>query len=85
MVRGWDGPVAQLGQTRDFSPGTYERLGVISQPKNRGASLFPEKIDGKYWKLDRPGGGEGSNGEIWISSSPDLIHWGHFRTLQSPN
>ena len=85
MVRGWDSPVGQLGRTKDFSPGSYERLGVISQPKNRGASLFPEKIDGKYWKLDRPGGGEGSNGEIWISSSPDMIHWGHFRPVQSPN
>lgn len=85
MVRGWDSPVGQLGRTIDFSPGSYERLGVITQPKNRGASLFPEKINGMYWKLDRPGGGDGSNGEIWISCSPDLLHWGGFRPLLQPN
>ncbi len=43
--------------------------------------MFPEKIGGVYYKLDRPGGGAGSGGDIWISSSPDLIHWGNFRPV----
>ncbi|MEM8875333.1 MAG: glycoside hydrolase family 130 protein [Planctomycetota bacterium] len=85
MIRGWESPVGVLGRTKDFSPGSYERLGVITQPKNRGASLFPEKINGKYHKLDRPGGGVGSNGEIWMSSSPDLLHWGDYRPVLQPN
>jgi predicted GH43/DUF377 family glycosyl hydrolase len=72
MVKGYDSPVGMLGRTKDFK--TYERIDIITQPKNRGASLFPEKINGKYWKLDRPGGGDGGNGDIWISSSPDLVH-----------
>lgn len=79
MVHGYDSPVGMLGRTTDFK--TYERIAVITAPKNRGASLFPAKINGQYWKLDRPGGGDGSNGDIWISSSPDLIHWGNYQPL----
>ena len=79
MVQDFDSPVGMLGRTQDFI--SYERIDIITQPKNRGASLFPEKIKGKYYKLDRPGGGDGGNGDIWISSSPDLIHWGNFKPV----
>ena len=79
MVNGYDSPVGMLGKTRDFI--TYERIDVITQPKNRGASLFPEKINGLYYKLDRPGGGDGGDGDIWISASPDLVHWGEFKPV----
>jgi predicted GH43/DUF377 family glycosyl hydrolase len=79
MVHGFDSPVGMLGKTKDFK--TYERIDIITQPKNRGASLFPEKINGKYYKLDRPGGGDGGNGDIWISASTDLIHWGEFKPV----
>jgi beta-1,4-mannooligosaccharide/beta-1,4-mannosyl-N-acetylglucosamine phosphorylase len=79
MVDGFDGPVGMLGKTKDFR--SYERIDVITQPKNRGASLFPEKIGGLYYKLDRPGGGDGGIGDIWISSSPDLVHWGSFKPV----
>lgn len=79
MVKGYDAPVGMLGKTKDFK--TYERLDVITAPKNRGASLFPERINGLYYKLDRPGGGDGGNGDIWISASPDLIHWGEFKPV----
>ena len=79
MVNGFDSPVGMLGRTNDFK--NYERIDIITQPKNRGASLFPEKINGKYYKLDRPGGGDGNNGDIWISASPDLIHWGEFKPV----
>lgn len=80
MVNGYDGPVGMLGRTKDFE--SYERIDVITQPKNRGASLFPERIGGAYYKLDRPGGGDGGHGDIWISSSPDLVHWGRFKPAE---
>jgi predicted GH43/DUF377 family glycosyl hydrolase len=80
---GWDAPAMVLGRTRDFK--SYERIEITSLPKNRGASLFPEKIGGKYYRLERPGGGDGSGGEIWLSSSPDLIHWGCCRPVLQPN
>ena len=79
MVQGFDSPIGMLGRTKDFK--SYERIETITQPKNRGASLFPEKINGKYYKLDRPGGGDGGDGDIWISSSPDLVHWGEFKPV----
>lgn len=79
MVKGYKSPVGMLGRTKDFE--TYERMDVITQPQNRGASLFPEKINGLYWKLDRPGGGDGGDGDIWISSSPDLLNWGSFKPV----
>ena len=76
------GPCTVLGKTKDFK--TYEPIDVITLPPNRGASLFPEKIDGLYYKLDRPGGGIGKLGTIWISSSPDLIHWGSYKPVIRP-
>lgn len=39
MVNGFDSPVGMLGRTKDFE--SYERIEIITQPKNRGASLFP--------------------------------------------
>jgi len=71
------GTLAILGKTEDWE--TYEFMDVVSLPMNRVPCLFPEKIDGKYVRLDRPSGR--NEGNIWISYSPDLIHWGHHRHL----
>lgn len=79
MTGDWDAPVALLGKTKDFV--SYEPISVITQPRNRGASIFPEKINGMYYKIDRPNGIEGYSGDLWLSSSPDLIHWGNFQPL----
>ncbi len=78
-VKGYTSPCMVLGKTLDFI--TYEKIEVVTQPPNRGASLFPEKINGKYYKLDRPLGGGSGMGTIWLSSSPDLVHWGCFRPV----
>jgi predicted GH43/DUF377 family glycosyl hydrolase len=66
------GTCTVLGRTADFL--TYEHMEVVSLPMNRVPCLFPEKIDGLYARLDRPTGR--LQGDIWISFSPDLIHWG---------
>lgn len=69
-----------LARTEDFR--TFERIALVSEPGNKDGVLFPEKIDGRYARLDRPIGlGVGS---IWISFSPDLIHWGDSEVLLSP-
>jgi beta-1,4-mannooligosaccharide/beta-1,4-mannosyl-N-acetylglucosamine phosphorylase len=73
-------PVGLLGKTKDFTD--YEIIDIITAPSNRGASLFPEKINGLYYKLDRPYA-EMESGEIWISSSPDLVNWGSFKPVLS--
>ena len=80
-------PCTVLGKTMDFKK--YEVIDVINLPINRGSSLFPEKINGKYFKIDRPGAGTGISypfgGDLWISSSYDMIHWGQYRPLIEAN
>lgn len=62
-----------LLQTRDWEH--FEWMGFVSEPGNRNGVLFPEKFNGLYTRLDRPmSSWEG--GDMWISYSPDLIHWG---------
>lgn len=62
-----------LARTNDFT--SVERIALISQADMRNVVLFPEKIGGEYVRLDRPHS-EISSWSIWISRSPDLIHWG---------
>ena len=82
------GCVAFLGKTRDWE--TYEDIAVISLPNNRVPCLFPEKINGYYCRLDRPyvlindPHNQNQRGYIWISYSPDLIHWGQHQVLLRP-
>ncbi|MDD4557620.1 MAG: glycoside hydrolase family 130 protein [bacterium] len=74
----YNGVVGMLGKTTDFE--TFERIDIISLPDNRCPVLFPEKVNGKFVRLDRPVG-HVRPGQIWISYSPDLVHWGHHRLL----
>jgi predicted GH43/DUF377 family glycosyl hydrolase len=67
-----------LLKTADFE--RFEWLGFISETDNRNGVLFPEKIQGSYARLDRPNTG-GDFGDMWISYSPDLIHWGRSRCV----
>ena len=61
-----------LAKTEDFR--SFERIGLISEPDNKDGALFPRKINGRYARLDRPMAGDVGN--IWLSYSDDLIHWG---------
>ena len=72
------GVVGMLGRTNDFE--SFERIEIVSLPDNRCPVLFPGRFGGQYLRLDRPSGGV-RTGDIWISSSPDLVHWGHHRLL----
>lgn len=62
-----------VARTRDFV--RFEKIAIASEPTNRNMVLFPEKINGLYARLDRPFE-SGRNGNVWISFSPDLVHWG---------
>lgn len=75
------GPRAALGKTKDFVH--FERVALLTEVDNKDVVLFPEKIKGKYFLIDRPGGFGGKRGDIWIKESPDLIHWGRARVLLS--
>lgn len=71
-----------IASTKDFKH--FERFG-FSEPDNRNAVLFPEKIHGLYARLDRPFARQyflDKGYDIWISYSPDLHYWGkHQRVL----
>jgi len=71
-----------LARTRDFVH--YERVGLITLPENKNVVLFPEKIGGRYARLDRPMTQTSRRGDIWISFSPDLLHWGDPRPVMTP-
>ncbi len=70
-----------LARTDDFI--TIERIAPISQADMRNIVLFPEKCNNLYIRLDRPHTYI-NPWSIWISYSPDLIHWGNSRILIKP-
>jgi beta-1,4-mannooligosaccharide/beta-1,4-mannosyl-N-acetylglucosamine phosphorylase len=86
-----DGPRAVLYSSPDLHEYTYMDM---SLPQSRNTLLFPEKIDGYYYRLERPmwsaidslyvkraNAWVGHHFDIWVSRSPDLIHWGAARNL----
>jgi len=70
-----------LARTKDFS--SVERVALITQADLRNVVIFPQKFDGRYVRLDRPHS-EITPWSIWISYSPDLIHWGDSKMLMKP-
>jgi beta-1,2-mannobiose phosphorylase / 1,2-beta-oligomannan phosphorylase len=74
------GAATALASTTDFK--SFERHGIIFCPENKDVVLFPEQIRDQYVALHRPNGATRfSSPQMWIASSPDLIHWGKHRYL----
>ncbi len=71
------GTGVSLALTTDFRH--FERLGLVMQPLNKDAALLPRKIGGLWAMIHRPQCWPESH--IWISSSPDLKHWGTPRMI----
>lgn len=71
------GVVPALLTTKDFRQ--FERMGCILPPENKDVVIFPRKIGGMYYAFHRPVPNEIGMPDIWVSSSPDLIHWGNHR------
>jgi predicted GH43/DUF377 family glycosyl hydrolase len=69
-----------IAQTDDFV--NFKQVSM-SVPSNRNAALFPEKIKGKYVRLERPQNID-KTGHMWVSESLDLIHWGNPRPVILP-
>lgn len=76
---GPDGPGVSLALTADFKQ--FERLGMILPPEDKDAALLPERIGGMWQMIHRPVSPNGKH--IWISQSPDLIHWGRRRKVMA--
>ena len=76
------GAALGFGCTKDFK--TFTRLENITIPFNRNGVPFPRKVNGKYLMLSRPSdSGHTPFGDIFISESPDLVHWGRHRKVMS--
>ena len=66
------GPGVALALTSDFR--TFERCGMVMQPDDKDAALFPRRIGGNFALIHRPMTDLGAH--VWISFSPDLRNWG---------
>jgi predicted GH43/DUF377 family glycosyl hydrolase len=75
-----------LARTRDFE--AYEFMGIVSEGDIRNGVLFPEKVGGRYLRLDRPNrtqteGGPTSGSAIFLSESLDLLTWKPVREVMA--
>lgn len=75
---GFHGPTIGIGYTYDFEKFHFLENALL--PFNRNGVLFPRRINGKYVMLSRPSdNGHTPFGNIYLSQSPDMIHWGEHR------
>jgi beta-1,4-mannooligosaccharide/beta-1,4-mannosyl-N-acetylglucosamine phosphorylase len=72
-----------MAYTNDFKK--YYQMENSFLPFNRNGVLFPRKVGGKYLMFSRPSDtGHTPFGDVFVSASPDLIHWGCHRHVMSP-
>ncbi len=70
------GPTIGVAYSYDFKK--FIQLQNAFLPFNRNGVLFPRKINGKYMMLSRPSdNGHTPFGDIYLSESPDMEHWGY--------
>ena len=75
---GYHGPTIGMAWTTDFR--TFHQMENAFLVFNRNGVLFPRRIAGDYLMLSRPSdNGHTPFGDIYLSSSPDMIHWGRHR------
>ena len=76
------GAALGLGMTKDFK--TFVRLENPFIPFNRNGVLFPRKVNDKFLLLSRPSdSGHTPFGDIFLSESLDLVHWGRHRRVMT--
>jgi predicted GH43/DUF377 family glycosyl hydrolase len=81
-VVGHHGIAVRLYRTRDFA--SFESLGLIFQPHNLDVVIFPERVGGLYYAWTRPVCPTVRGHQMWMASSPDLLHWGAVRPMLAP-
>lgn len=79
----WKGPTIGVAYSYDFK--TFYRLPNAFLPYNRNGVLFPRKINGKFVMFSRPSdNGHTPFGDVFISQSPDMVHWGDHHHVLEP-
>lgn len=54
---------------------------LMLPPHNKDCTLFDENINGLYYAMHRPSSLDIGGNYIWVSQSPDCIHWGRHQCL----
>jgi beta-1,4-mannooligosaccharide/beta-1,4-mannosyl-N-acetylglucosamine phosphorylase len=76
------GSTIGVARTKDFKE--FILMENVYVPFNRNGVLFPRKINGSYALLNRPSDkGHTPFGDIFISFSPDMVHWGRHRHVMA--
>jgi beta-1,4-mannooligosaccharide/beta-1,4-mannosyl-N-acetylglucosamine phosphorylase len=75
-----------LAKTNTFEE--YEFLGIVSEGDIRNGVLFPEKVNGRYVRFDRPNkvrleSGPSSGNTIYLSESDDMLYWKPVKPVMS--
>ena len=77
---GW--PTIGIAYTHDFTD--FFQLNNAFLPFNRNGVLFPRKINNRFLMLSRPSDqGHTPFGDIYLSESPDMVHWGKHRLVMT--
>ena len=72
------GPLVSLATTKDFVH--FTRIGAVMPPDDKDAAIFPRRFGNRYAMIHRPVSA-GLGAHMWLSFSPDLIHWGDHHIL----
>lgn len=59
----------------------FQSHGMMLPPHNKDCAIFEEKINGLFYALHRPSSVDIGGNYIWLTSSPDGIHWGNHRCI----
>lgn len=79
----YHGPTIGMAWSDDFK--AFHQIENAFLPYNRNGVLFPRKINGNFVMLSRPSdSGHTPFGDIFLSHSPDLEHWGKHRWVMGP-
>lgn len=65
--------------TKDWKK--FESRSMIFPPHNKDCAIFGDKINNRYYALHRPSSPEIGGNYIWLSESPDLLHWGNHKCI----
>lgn len=74
------GPLVSLATTTNFR--SFNRLGPVMPPEDKNAALFPVRFGGHWAMIHRPMAMTAvMRGNIWLSFSKDLRHWGDHKEI----
>lgn len=59
----------------------FQSHGMMLPPHNKDCAIFEEKINGLFYALHRPSSVDIGGNYIWLTSSPDGIHWGNHQCI----